>query len=177
MIQPTRSNSTEQEQYPRTKSEIQTAANTVQLKCAQKNEVLPAPDTISRQQSAQTNESLHPEIDLPKPGTSSTVQTKISESRANRTSVWTKNLPNWISKRSKATAQTLDYCADRWAFEILSCTFALLCLLAIIVTLVTHQDQSLPQWPRMISINSLIAIFTALMKAALMVPIAEGEKN
>ncbi|KAL2061034.1 hypothetical protein VTL71DRAFT_9086 [Oculimacula yallundae] len=61
---------------------------------------------------------------------------------------------------------------DRWIFETLCCLWAAFMLFAMIITLVIHQEKSIPSWPYSISINSLIAIFTALMKAALMVVVA-----
>ncbi|KAH6712655.1 hypothetical protein BKA61DRAFT_737007 [Leptodontidium sp. MPI-SDFR-AT-0119] len=64
--------------------------------------------------------------------------------------------------------------ADLWIWEILSCVLATICLVVIVAILDVHQDRPLPQWPNYISINSLIAIMTAIMKASLMLPVAEG---
>ena len=61
-----------------------------------------------------------------------------------------------------------------WLSEISSLFLATLALAAIFITLATHSGRPMPQWPRWISINSLIAIFTAVLKAALMMPVAEG---
>ncbi|CAI0643376.1 unnamed protein product [Colletotrichum noveboracense] len=49
------------------------------------------------------------------------------------------------------------------------------CLLAIAIILSIHQGQPLPNWPDLISINSLVAIFTAIFKASLIMPVAAGE--
>jgi hypothetical protein len=62
----------------------------------------------------------------------------------------------------------------QWIWEISSCFIAVLCLISIAVILAIHRDQPLPRWPKMISINSLIAIFTALMRAAIIFPVAQG---
>lgn len=62
-----------------------------------------------------------------------------------------------------------------WAMEILSCAIASLCLAAIFGILYTHQGLPLPQWPLHITINALIAVFTAIFKMALIVPVADGE--
>ena len=67
--------------------------------------------------------------------------------------------------------------ADQWTWDILSCVVALLCVVSIVIILTIHRGRPLPQWPRMISINSLIAVFTALMKAALIFPVAEGKST
>ena len=79
-----------------------------------------------------------------------------------------------LPTRRRITSRILSLMNDVWAWEILSCVLATTCLIAIVATLAVHQDHPLPQWPNYISINSLIAIMTAIMKASLMVPIAEG---
>lgn len=61
-----------------------------------------------------------------------------------------------------------------WVLEISSIGIAILALAAMYITLAMHRDQPLPQWPGMISINSLIAIFTVVLKVTLMMPLAEG---
>lgn len=61
-----------------------------------------------------------------------------------------------------------------WLMEILSFVVSLVALAVIIAILATHQDKSLPQWPTLISINSLVSIFTSILKAAMLLPVAEG---
>lgn len=60
-----------------------------------------------------------------------------------------------------------------WLWEILSIAVAALCLAAIVITLVLRRDRPLPKLPSAITINALIAVFTAIFKACLMMPIAE----
>lgn len=68
-----------------------------------------------------------------------------------------------------------DKCVQRlWLWEILSIAVAALALVAIMITLILHRDRPLPKWPSAITINALIAVFTAVLKACLMMPIAEG---
>lgn len=67
-----------------------------------------------------------------------------------------------------------NYIHRLWMWEILSIAMAALALVAIVITLVLHKDRSLPKWPSAITINALIAVFTAVFKACLMMPIAEG---
>lgn len=62
-----------------------------------------------------------------------------------------------------------------WTTEILSCAIASLCLAAIIGILSAHQGLPLPEWPLNITINALVAVFTAIFKMALLVPVADGE--
>ncbi|KAF3798919.1 hypothetical protein GCG54_00010591 [Colletotrichum gloeosporioides] len=61
-----------------------------------------------------------------------------------------------------------------WVWEVLSIAVATVALAAMFITLLLHQDRTLPKWPSMITINALIAIFSAILKACLMMPIAEG---
>lgn len=66
-------------------------------------------------------------------------------------------------------------CRDHWVWEILACVLAVACLVAIIIILALRQNHPVPNWPNMISINSWVSIFTAIMKAAIMLPVGEGE--
>ena len=61
-----------------------------------------------------------------------------------------------------------------WIFEILSLLLALAALAAIVITLELHHDRPLPRWPSLISINSLISIFTTILKACLLLPVTES---
>ncbi|KAH0428466.1 hypothetical protein CcaCcLH18_09024 [Colletotrichum camelliae] len=61
-----------------------------------------------------------------------------------------------------------------WYLEIMSSLLAFSCLLAIVIILFIYQGQPLPKWPEYLSINSLMAIFTAVFKASLIMPVAEG---
>ena len=81
-----------------------------------------------------------------------------STGATSRTRRWLKSLPD-----------------HSWLAEVTSLVVAWVAFVAIIVTLVIHQGRPIPQWPQLISINSLIAIFTAILKAALIMPVAEGE--
>jgi hypothetical protein len=64
-------------------------------------------------------------------------------------------------------------CEDRWILEILGCCLAVTCLVAIIAILATNQGSSLSSQGTL-SINAWVSIFTAVMKAAVMLVIAEG---
>jgi Protein of unknown function (DUF3176) len=54
-----------------------------------------------------------------------------------------------------------------WWLEIIALFVALIAFFAIIATLYPHQGKPLPQWPFNISINTLLSIYTFVMKAAL----------
>jgi hypothetical protein len=81
------------------------------------------------------------------------------------------------SKSESATQQRRsgkDSLGRIWLVELTSLILAFVAFATIIVTLIIHQDRPLPKWPSLISINTLIAIFTAIMKASMLLPIAEG---
>lgn len=61
-----------------------------------------------------------------------------------------------------------------WVYECASIVVAILAMEAIYITLILHRNGPLPQQASMISINSLIAIFTVILKASLLMPVAEG---
>ncbi|KAK1715508.1 uncharacterized protein BDZ83DRAFT_588081 [Colletotrichum acutatum] len=61
-----------------------------------------------------------------------------------------------------------------WWVEMFSSVLALECISAIVIILSVYRGQPLPNWPKLISINSFIAVFTAVFKAALILPVAEG---
>ena len=67
-----------------------------------------------------------------------------------------------------------SYWHDTWFAEVLSCCCAVICLGAIVITLSMHQGKTLPRWPLDISINALLAVFTAILKATLALPLTEG---
>lgn len=69
----------------------------------------------------------------------------------------------------------IAYLSDRWAFEIFGCVLGFAALIAILVILATNQHRPLVQKPMLMSINSMIAVFTAIMKTSLMFPVAEGK--
>jgi hypothetical protein len=64
---------------------------------------------------------------------------------------------------------------DTWALEMASCGLAVLSLFAIIVLLALHQNEPLPNWPQLITINSLLSVFSTLLKIGLALPLSQGE--
>lgn len=85
-------------------------------------------------------------------------------------------LQNPIKLETATSKYSATFWTYPWTLEVLSLLLSFAMLAAIIVTLVVHRDRSLPQWPGLISINSLIAIFTSILKASLILPVAEGRK-
>jgi len=140
-------------------------------------------------QDAQPQHSLTPNIKVPfaSPTSIETPITKHSENSAKMNSkvnnsgptITMQSLPRSHSKGRSSKAQKFTHMfnalEDWWIFETLCYIWALCNLFAIIITLVIHQERSVPNWPYAISINSVISIFTALLKTALMVIVAAGK--
>ena len=61
-----------------------------------------------------------------------------------------------------------------WLWELLSLLLASVSLVAIVVTLRAFDTKEVPQWPASINLNTVIAVFAAILKAALMMPIGEA---
>lgn len=65
----------------------------------------------------------------------------------------------------------------RWVFEISAYALAVMALIAIVVTLKIHEGRPLLSWPFRISVNTLISIFSVILKAMMLVPVTEGESR
>jgi hypothetical protein len=104
----------------------------------------------------------------------STPRVMIREKTANTAFSTSSKQPKLHGRTRKCFPGLLKSCEDRWVFEVICCLFALCNLLAIITILAVHQEKSLPHWPYVISMNSLVSIFTALMKAAMMLVVSAG---
>jgi len=61
-----------------------------------------------------------------------------------------------------------------WWTEIIACVFVLLAIFAIVLTLVIHQNQPLPNWPFGISVNSLVSVFAVILKGGMLLILSEG---
>lgn len=71
---------------------------------------------------------------------------------------------NWFTRRS----------TDWWFMEILSCLVSLLSLIVIIIILRVYDNQPSSKWPHSITLNSLLALFTTLAQAGLIMPVSEA---
>ncbi|KAH8601049.1 hypothetical protein B0O99DRAFT_681901 [Bisporella sp. PMI_857] len=63
---------------------------------------------------------------------------------------------------------------DGWFIELLSCFVSMGASIALIFTLLHFDHQPLPKWPLSVTLNSLLALFTTVAKAGLLLPIAEA---
>ena len=61
-----------------------------------------------------------------------------------------------------------------WAWELLSSTFSLACISAVVIILLCIQNKPLESWKFPLQPNTLVSIFSTLSKSALLVAVAEG---
>jgi len=61
-----------------------------------------------------------------------------------------------------------------WAMETLSLFASVLTLAGLVSTLLVHQNRPPPQWPQLVTINSIISLFSLLMRAFVGVILTEG---
>jgi hypothetical protein len=61
-----------------------------------------------------------------------------------------------------------------WTAETLSYIVSILALAGLVTTLLAHQSKPLPQWPQLVTINSIISLFSLIMRAGVGVVLAEG---
>jgi cobalamin biosynthesis Mg chelatase CobN len=92
------------------------------------------------------------------------------QSLADSTSV-DHNAQNAQCPAPQSTSSTLK----RWLAELSAWITGLIALAAIIITIGLHNGRPLPDWPYSISVNALVSIFATILKAMMMVPIAEGK--
>ncbi|KAK0619445.1 hypothetical protein B0T14DRAFT_208645 [Immersiella caudata] len=61
-----------------------------------------------------------------------------------------------------------------WVLEVLWCFVGLGSAAVIITVLAQYNDKKAPEWPLAVSLNAFLALLASLMKAALLIPVAEG---
>ena len=64
-----------------------------------------------------------------------------------------------------------------WTWELVSLVTGYAVLAAIFVTLSQYNGKDLPQWPYSLNLNSLVAIYTTILRALLLFPVAEGRQS
>jgi hypothetical protein len=64
-----------------------------------------------------------------------------------------------------------------WTTETCSYFIAILALAGLVATLSAHQSKPLPQWPQLVTINSIISLFSLIMRACVGVVLAEGRTS
>lgn len=61
-----------------------------------------------------------------------------------------------------------------WTAEVYSYVFVVLSFLGLVATLFAHQNKPLPEWPQLVSINSIVSLFSLLIRASIAFVLAEG---
>jgi hypothetical protein len=61
-----------------------------------------------------------------------------------------------------------------WRIETCSYIVAILALAGLVATLSAHHGRPLPQWPQLVTINSIVSLFSLLVRACVGVVLAEG---
>jgi hypothetical protein len=64
-----------------------------------------------------------------------------------------------------------------WTTETCSYFIAILALAGLVATLSSHQSKPLPQWPQLVTINSIISLFSLIMRTCVGVVLAEGRSS
>ncbi|PNS19285.1 hypothetical protein CAC42_2462 [Sphaceloma murrayae] len=78
-------------------------------------------------------------------------------------------------KRRLSVWQRLRYWANRnWVYELAACCISVTTLGGVVILLCTRQNKPLPDWPTLITLNSLIAVLTTIMKGCMIFAVAEG---
>ena len=62
----------------------------------------------------------------------------------------------------------------QWDLELLACLLSLGAVVAIAVTLRTHDGLPVPRWPLGISLNALVAIYAIILKGGMMFAVTAG---
>jgi hypothetical protein len=61
-----------------------------------------------------------------------------------------------------------------WTTETCSYILAIIALGGLVATLLVHQGKPLPQWPQLVTINSIVSLFSLVMRACVGVVLTEG---
>ena len=76
-------------------------------------------------------------------------------------------------KTPRSRASISHIITDWWIWEISATIISLLSLMATALILYIHQGRPLPNWPYSMTINSMIAVFSTIMKSAMLLCTAE----
>ncbi|KAJ8116651.1 hypothetical protein OPT61_g1971 [Boeremia exigua] len=103
----------------------------------------------------------------------SATQDLSSNTMTDRTSYGSQSGSPQISQRPQVQRSSGVW-GKSWTAETGSYIISILALAGLTATLLVHQDKPLPQWPQLVTINSIISLFSLLMRACVGVVLAEG---
>jgi hypothetical protein len=102
---------------------------------------------------------------------------RISGQHSERLGTKEPEVSTFLRKESKAQSQSTQKPkispVRSWSWEIISLLFALALLIATIAIPAHYNDKVLKRWPYDISLNTIIAILSTFMRAAMMLVVAE----
>ena len=61
-----------------------------------------------------------------------------------------------------------------WTAETCSFAFSLLTFTGLVTMLLVHQNRPIPEWPQIVSINSIVSLFALFMRTGVGLVLAEG---
>ena len=67
-----------------------------------------------------------------------------------------------------------DFINEWWLWEFLGWFISLIAMVALVMILNKYNGRALPEWPRNISLNSVMSLFTTVFKSTLLIPVVEG---
>ena len=129
-------------------------------------------------QHSTSYQHLPVEVSLPNPGSGSASpreSTNHSSNSANFVDLrgLEKKIDSFRARHQIQTAPQHMFIRIWWS-ELLSCVLFIGALVAIVLTVLPYTDEPLPQWRYGLSINTLVAIYAVILKAAVMFVVAEG---
>ncbi|KAK8110259.1 uncharacterized protein PG998_006716 [Apiospora kogelbergensis] len=93
------------------------------------------------------------------------------------------------SKRSNSIASSLQvrdgydtglwhnfsyWATEMWFYDFCAWLISCYCFAGIVITLMVHRDQPIPEWPFNITINALVSALSTVMGSALLVPVSNA---
>jgi hypothetical protein len=82
--------------------------------------------------------------------------------------------PAWGPRFAQQWESIYTFWDNSWTPELLSCLVAVLALGGLLLVLGMYQGRVLGDLPIKISINAVISVFASIIKASLIMPVAEG---
>lgn len=63
---------------------------------------------------------------------------------------------------------------EAWLYEFLAWLISCYCFGGIVITLLTHNGQPIPEWPFDITVNAIVSALSTVMSSALLVPVSNA---
>jgi hypothetical protein len=91
----------------------------------------------------------------------------FTETETPRQHVGTITGKSLLTKKMRPQQEKRQAPFSGWKLELFACLAFLTALAAMVATMYPHQGKPLPQWPFRVSVNTLLAIYGGVMKAAM----------